>query len=298
MVSFEKVSKFILSDISLHIPAGTIAGVIGASGAGKTTLLRLACGLLTCGQGRVRTFSVDPVKNRRQIAADVRVFFSDALVFPEDSTILYEFEKLCFLYKRKAEEFWKSYGVLAGQMRFKEYEETPIGQLSLGQRRRAELAAALIGDCRLILLDEPTVGIDELGKEIFWKLLVRKKESGAAVMIVSSNMTEVEQLCDRMILLDEGHLLYYGDRERLMKKYAPIHEMTILFQGTIPDVEDLPMIKYSLSDHTLRLSYDSNMISAAEIARHFMEQTTILHIDIKRPELEDVIMRRKEELRR
>ena len=99
MVSFENVSKFILSDISFCIPEGTAAGVIGPGGSGKTTLLRLACGLLACERGNVRTFSWDPVKKRRKIASAIGFFSSSYPLFREDSTIRSEFRRLCALYR-------------------------------------------------------------------------------------------------------------------------------------------------------------------------------------------------------
>lgn len=294
MVSFENVSKFVLSDISLHIPAGMTVGVIGASGSGKTTLLRLACGLLKCEQGNVRTFLVDPVKKRRQISRDIRVFFSDRPVFQEDSTIIYEFQKLRAVYGLNQEEFQRTYRSLARQLQFEAYEETEIRQLSLGQRRRGELATVLLGAPRLILLDEPTSGLDEQAKSIFWKLLKKQAEAGTAIMISSHNLIEEEQLCDRVILLDGGRLLYYGEQDRLMRKYAPVHEMELTFGQAAPDVEDLPLIRYRLENDKLSLRYNSNVISASEIIGHFMGQAAISQMRIVRPQLEDVVVQRKE----
>lgn len=296
MVSFENVSKFCLSDISLHIPEKSIVGIIGASGAGKTTLLRLSCGLLQCDKGSVRTFFLNPVKNRRQISPDIRVFFSGTPIFQEDGTIQYEFEKLRMLYCLKEQRFQDEYRNLASQFQFEEYEKMPIRELSLGQRRRAELAAVLFGKARLILLDEPTSGLDELGKKIFQEQLKQKKKEGAAIVVASYGIAEQETLCDRIILLDKGQLLYYGDRDHLMRRYAPIHEMELMFQGRLPDMEDLPLLRYKIEGSKLTLCYDSSIISAAELITQLMEQTTIIQMHIQRPQLQHVIIKRREEL--
>ena len=295
MISFENVSKFILKDISFCIPEGIIAGVIGRSGSGKTTLLRLACGLLACEKGNVRTFFQDPVKRRRQIAADIRFFSAGHPPFREDSTISDEFRKLRAVYRLDKDTFREEYERLAGQMCFKEYGQKEIRELSLGQRRRAELASVLLGSPWLILLDEPTVGIDETGKRIFREQLLQKKELGATVLMVSEDRMEIEESCDRVILLDAGRLLYYGSKERLMRRYAPVNEMEIVFHGRIPDMEDLPLIKYSVEKNKMKFRYNENVIATLEIVNHVAAQTGIAQMHVVSPGLEDVILMRREE---
>ena len=295
MISFENVSKFILSDISFCIPDGMIAGVIGRSGSGKTTLLRLACGLLACEKGSVRTFFQDPVKRRRQIAADIRFFSAGHPSFREDNTIRDEFQKLRALYRMDKGRFLEEYEQLAGRLRFKEYEEKEIRELSLGQRRRAEFAATLLGSPRLILLDEPTVGVDETGKRIFREQLLQKKELGVTVLMASESRTEIEESCDRVLLLDAGRLLYYGSKDRLMRRYAPVNEMEIVFQGRLPDMDDLPLIKYSVEKNKMKFWYNENVISTLEIVNHVAAQTVIAGMQVISPGLEDVILMRREE---
>ena len=148
----------------------------------------------------------------------------------------------------------------------------------------------------LILLDEPTVGVDESGKEIFDRHLQKKKEQGAAILIASENMTEIERVCDRLLLLDVGRLLYYGSRKRLMRRYAPVNEMEIAFCGMLPDMEDLPLIRYGIEHNRMKFRYDENVISALEIINHVAAQTEVTQMNIVRPGLEDVIlMHRREE---
>ncbi len=291
MVSFENVSKFRLSDISFCIPEGMIVGVIGRSGSGKTTLLKLACGLLACEKGKVRTFLQSPVKRRRQIASAIRFFSAEHMPFREENTIVDEFRKLQSVYRLDQEAFWKEYEQLAECLGFREYEETEIRQLSLGQRRRAELAVTVLGDAALILLDEPAVGLDESGKQVFLELLQKKKEKGASILLASENMTEIERSCDRILLLDVGRLLYYGSREQLMRRYAPVNAMEIVYHGRLPDLEDLPLIEYSINRNRMKFCYNENVISALEIVNHIAAQTVIVEMNITRPRLEDVILR-------
>lgn len=294
MISFENVRKFILSDVTVHIPKGVTVGVIGPSGAGKTTLLKLACGLLESEAGSVRIFSKNPVKNKRKLSPKLRAYFSDIPLFQGEDTVLGQFQVLQSVYRQEKEKYWEEYGKLSALFSFADYEKARVKQLSLGQRRRVELASLFLGDAELFLLDEPTGGLDEPGKEVFRQQVCGKKEAGATILISSHNMAEIEALCDRILLLDAGKLRYYGDRENLLKRYAPINCLEVQFQGALPDMEDLPLLKYSMENDILKLYYNANHISAAEIMQKILEQTTVLSVNIIRPELTDVLIQRKE----
>lgn len=161
--------------------------------------------------------------------------------------------------------------------------------MSQGQRRRVELAAVLMGKSRLYLFDEPANGLDEQGKRVFWKQLQRKKESGATILVSSHNMEEIRQVCDRIILLHKGRVLYYGDRDGLLQRFAPFEQMEVWFDGRIPDVENLPILWYRIQQDSMRLAYNANHIMAAEIIQRIIGQTRIVRINVRKQSLSDVI---------
>lgn len=294
MISIQNVSKFILSDVNVYIPKGVVVGLIGSSGAGKTTLLKLACGLLESEKGSVKTFGMNPVKERKKLSLKMRSYFSDRFFFQGDDTVIEQFRLLQNVYCMNQEKYWDEYHLLAERLKFSEYEGKRVDRLSLGERRRAELAFMLMGNQELLLFDEPTNGLDELGKLAFWEQIEKKKKEGATILISSHNMTEVQQLCDRILLIDEGKILYYGDGEQLMRRYAPINQIEVRYTGMIPDMDDLPLLRYSIEGDFLKLEYNSNHVSAAEIMQRIMEQTPIVRVNIIRQNLADVILRRKE----
>lgn len=289
MVYFQKAGRYILKDVDLYIPKGVAVGVIGASGAGKTTLLKLACGLLACEHGTVHTLGMDPVSERRKLVTDLRAYFSEYYFFQREDTVKSQFRLLETAYQMDRDYFRKEYKRLEGKFCLSGYVDKRVSELSMGQRRRVELAAILMGEAKLLLLDEPAIGLDERGKRAFWKELQRKKEAGATVLISSHNMAEIEQVCDRILLLGKGKVLYYGDREGLMCRYAPVNRMEIQFEGRIPDMEDLPLLGYGIEDDTLHLSYHADLVTAAEITQRILEQTSIARINIVRQDLTDVI---------
>lgn len=289
MVCFQNAGKFILKNLDFYIPEGVAVGLVGASGAGKTTLLKLVCGLLESDTGQVRTMGRDPVKKRKEISHFLRAYFAEYFYFQTEDTAKSQFQILKELYYPGKENFDKEYQILEKQFQFSEFADKPVKKLSLGQRRRIELAAILMGEADLYLFDEPTNGLDEKGKRVFWKKLEEKKEMGASILISSHNMEEIRQVCDRIILLDRGRVLFYGDREGLLRQFAPVNQMEISFVGKIPDMEDIPLLRYHLKQNVLQLTYNANHISAAEIVQGLIGQTKIVRVQVVKQTMSDVI---------
>lgn len=289
MICFQNVGKFILKDVDIYIPKAVAVGIIGASGAGKTTLLKLVCGLLESDTGMVRTMGNNPVKERRQLSACLHAYFAEHFYFQEEETVRSQFQLMAALYSGDKSILREEYRMLEKQFCFSEYVDKTVKQLSLGQRRRVELAAALMGEAGLYVFDEATNGLDEQGKREFWKQLQRKKESGATILISSHNMEEIRQVCDRIILLEEGRVLYYGDRDGLIRRFAPIGRIEIRFEGRLPDMEDIPFVWYHIQQDVLQLAYNANHISAAEIIQRILRQTQIVKMNVRKQNLSDVI---------
>lgn len=293
MVTLEKVSKFILSDICLHVPAGACVGLIGPSGAGKTTLLKLVCGLLQPESGYVRILGKEPVAGKGRYGKALSVFLVGHWALEDGDTVKQAFALLRTIYHLPKEAFWQEYGELSRRLDFGVYEDKPLKSLSLGQRMRVELAAVLIGHPRLILLDEPNVGLDENGKEALWELLKERCQQGATVLVASHSLEDISRVCSRIALLEKGQLLYYGSGKYLQNKYASINTMELTIAGRLPDLEDLPIKDYRIDGNLLKISYDVNHLSAAEIMHVILSQTTILEVNMIKPDLADIIMQMK-----
>lgn len=293
MVNFENVSKYALNDVSIHIPKGEIVGLIGASRAGKTTMIKLACGLLAPESGRVYTLDKNPVLNRKLYKNKVSTFIVGVPLLCRDDTVLQGFELIRSMYGIKKSEFDKRYKELSERLDFGKYESQTVKSLSLGQRMRAELCAALIYEPKLLLLDEPNVGLDESGKAVLCEILTERCQKGMTVLMTSHDMSGVSKMCGRIALLDSGSLVFYGSEENLRSRYAPIDVMTVKLGGNIPDLEDLPLEKYSVSGDTLTLSYNSNHITSAEILKLILRQTSVFEVSIRKPSLESIISQLK-----
>lgn len=290
MITLEKVNKFILSNLSLHIPQGECVAIIGTSGTGKTTLLKLICGMLQPESGYVRTFGQEPVRNKKFYRDDIRVFFAGTSVLEVSNTVKQNFELLKSVYGLSGKEFWEEYNELAKKFDILKYEDEAICNLSLGQRMRVEFVVTLIGYPKLILLDEPNIGLDENGKTVLCEVLEEKRIQGATLLVATHDMEDVVKVCSRIILLEKGTLLFYGTEKNLRSRFASVEKMELQLSNCFPDLEDLPLQAYQVNEDKLRLTYDTNCLSASEILGVILEQTQVREVNIKKSGLEDIIL--------
>lgn len=295
MIAFENVSKFILQEVSIYVPRGEIVGLLGPSGAGKTTFLKLASGLLEEEQGYVRIMGKKPNRdaslNRKRVA-----FFAETPFLCRGDTVEECFQELKSIYHVPAAEFQNRYRELAERLDFGKVRKERLHSLSLGKRMRAELGAALLLRPELLLLDEPTVGLDANGKVALREILLESVAEGMTVLITSHDLAEISRLCSRVAILNEGKLVYYGSEKRLQKYFVPVETMQITLNGRYPDLEDLPLVSYQLDQDNLILHYNSGYITAAEILKFLLRQTGAAEVKISKPNLEHIILQVKKNI--
>ncbi|MBQ9119291.1 MAG: ABC transporter ATP-binding protein [Lachnospiraceae bacterium] len=299
MISFEKVSKFILSEVSIHIPAGVTTGVIGVTGSGKTTLLKLACGLLQPERGSVYTLgreaTIPSGRQTKLLPKELGVLFAHLPLLQPEESVRSNFQSRGLIYRMPKERFWREYHRLSERLGFAEFQQEKVQTLSLGQRRRAELGAVLLHQPKLLLLDEPTVGLDQNAKEALRSLLEEREADGLTTVITSHDMSDIAAVCGRIAVLNQGRLYAYGSRELLLKKYAPVDVMQLTLRSGVPNLEDLPVKSYAADNDKWMLIYDSNHITSAEILRTILTTCSVQEVSIHKPDLEDVLMRIEQE---
>lgn len=290
MINFENVSKFILKEFTLNIPKGEIVGVIGASGSGKTTFIKLACGLLMPEEGRVSVLGKNPVQNRQKYYSELGTFIVGLNSLNMDCTVNQNFKLIKAIYGIADEIFEERYNELSKRLEFKKYENILIRELSLGQKMRVELAATLILEPKILLLDEPNIGLDENAKQILNRLLKEKANEGMTIVITSHDLISISSVCTRLAIIDKGKLVFYGSKERLRSNYLPINKMTIKYNGPIPNIDDLPIRKYEIYTDKIILEYNDNYISSSEVLEVILSQTNVLDIKIEKSNLESIVM--------
>jgi len=289
MIICDKVSKFILQNIDLHVPQGISLGIIGASGAGKTTFLKLVSGLLQADSGFVRTLRLDPLKNRKALASRIFVLFSDVPLYDDRLSIKVCLEEMKSIYGIEEKLFSERLCYVSQVLGFAEFLNSNIKGLSLGQRRRAELGMAFLRDADLYLFDEPCIGLDQNGKAAFYKLVEEKKNEGKTVLISSHSIEDITALADRILLLDEGKLAFYGSEEEMHKRLAPMEESFIELEGQLPDISELEVERYFVEKDKMTIRYNSNHVSTKELLERICESSKIKSVSVRKADLAESI---------
>lgn len=208
----------------------------------------------------------------------------------EDLTVRASFENCMRMYGITPSVYRSRLERLEAVFQTKALMDMRPGNLSLGERMRCELVYALLVNPRILLLDEVLVGIDVSVKHEIMTFFETERQERHSTMIYTSNqLSEVEKLCGRVILLDEGRVIFDGKTERLIKEFSPDYRMEIRITGGLPDFEDLPLERYGAFADRVVIDYDVHKIGTARLLEHLMAKNEIRDIKLSEPDLEGTI---------
>ena len=209
-------------DVTFDIAPGEIVGYLGPNGAGKSTTMKMLIGILSPTYGRARVAGFTPSRQRTRLAAHVGVVFGQRTTLWWDLPLRDSLTLTRHLYRVPAGDHARRLAELTGVLDLGPFLDTPVRQLSLGQRMRGDLAAALLHDPPLLVLDEPTIGLDVISKSAIREfLLARNAERGITILLTTHDLGDVERLCRRVMVIDGGRLAFDGDLEALRAR-APV----------------------------------------------------------------------------
>nr|WP_207952364.1 ABC transporter ATP-binding protein [Paenibacillus turpanensis] len=223
-----------VKDISFQIPRGEICGYIGENGAGKSTTIKMLTGILVPTSGKVVVNGYVPFKDREKFVSRIGVVFGQRSQLWWDIGVIESFQLLRKVYRVPADEYKKRLGELVERLQLQELLNRPVRKLSLGQRMRCELAAALLHNPDIVFLDEPTIGLDIVVKsEIrdFLKEMNRKHET--TVLLTTHDLQDIEALCSRVIMLDDGRIIYDGGLQDLRDTWGQGKEVVFQFASAV-----------------------------------------------------------------
>ena len=296
LVTRRYVERVAVDGVSFSIEAGELTGYIGPNGAGKSTTIKMLTGILEPTSGEVEVAGIVPWRRRAANALNIGVVFGQRSQLWWDLPLIESFELVARMYEVEDDRYRSTLARFRDLLALDEFIETPVRQLSLGQRMRGELTAALLHDPRVVFLDEPTVGLDAVAKERIRSFIDEiNRDRGTTVILTTHDLADVERLCRRVILIDLGRVLFDGSVEQLKATYAPHRELEVQLRAddamsgpgigeTIPGVEvleDGPL--------QLRVRFDPSIVRVDELIAEVARRYPVRDLSVAEPALEAVV---------
>ena len=287
------MEKRAVDDITFSIPDGEIVGYIGPNGAGKSTTIKMLSGILSPTSGEVRINGLDPCRQRREHAKNIGVVFGQKTSLWWDVPVIDSLRLLKEMYRISDERFRKNLDAFTELLEMQAFLHQPVRQLSLGQRMRADLAAALLHDPSILFLDEPTIGVDVVAKEKLRRFILdMNKERGTTTLLTTHDMTDMEKLANRVIVISEGRIAYDGTIHGLRERYGQNRRIDVTFAEADPQIQIPGLTEAARSPFHRSYSFHQQEMTAAKaLALLTSQNCTIRDIAIQEADIEEIIRR-------
>jgi ABC-2 type transport system ATP-binding protein len=276
--------------VSFGIGAGELVGYIGPNGAGKSTTIKMLTGVLVPSSGRVRVAGLDPARERVQLVRRIGVVFGQRRQLWWDLPLRDSFELLRYMYRVPADRYRANLDELVELLDLAPNLDTPVRQLSLGQLMRGEVAAALLHDPEVVFLDEPTIGLDLVSKARLIDFLAAiNRERGVTVLLTTHDISDVERLCERMLIIDHGHVIYDGGVAALRDHVVGERVLVVDLERACPPlaVHGVTVDRVEGARQWLRFRRDG--VTAAEVIAQVAAQAPLLDLTLEEPAIEEIV---------
>jgi ABC-2 type transport system ATP-binding protein len=282
--------------ISFEISEGELVGYIGPNGAGKSTTLKMLTGLLAPTRGDLLVNGYVPWRERRAYVGKIGAVFGQRTTLWWDLPVIESLEMLQHIYEISPSRFKNNLYEFQKLLELDEFLNTPVRSLSLGQRMRADLCAALLHDPPLLFLDEPTIGLDVVAKERIRQFILHiNQQRGTTIILTTHDLSDVEKLCERVMIIDKGRVLFDGSLASLSQRFSGERQLLVDFAEDYPDVSLPEAAVASREGKRVTYRFDRAKISASELIARVSGRFRILDLQVREPEIEDTVRRIYEE---
>jgi len=279
-----------VEDLNLEIEEGEMIGYIGSNGAGKSTTVKMLTGILEPSSGLIEVDGRNPHKNRKKNAMHIGVVFGQKTQLWWDLPVKESFKLLREIYEVDEEAYSERIEEFDEVLQISEFWEQPVRKLSLGQKMRCELAAAFLHHPKIVYLDEPTIGLDVAVKERI-RDFIRKmnEEKNITVMLTTHDIGDIEDLCDRIVVLDKGKKIYDGALDDLVNRFSSRRLVMEVKRPEEFEIEVKGVNEVKNTDEGLEVVFDRTVITASELMRQILAEYEVLDFQIKEPDIEEVV---------
>jgi ABC-2 type transport system ATP-binding protein len=283
--------------ISFTVETGELLGYIGPNGAGKSTSIKMLTGILKPTSGKLEVLGFHPYFDRKRYAAEIGVVFGQRTQLWWDIAAVESFRLLGRIYDIPDSTIEERLKLLSDVLDLHDVLKTPVRKLSLGQRMKCDLAASLIHNPKILFLDEPTIGLDAVAKDSIRTFLRRiNKELGTTILLTTHDLKEIEELCQRILVLDHGKVIYDGTLAAIKALPGLTRSLQVDFHGDIP-LEQLnqlfpeKVLFRAESGRRVHAEYDPSVVTTSELLRNVLANFTVGELTVIEPDIEQVIMK-------
>jgi ABC-2 type transport system ATP-binding protein len=279
-----------LDNISFEIDEGELVGYIGPNGAGKSTTIKILSGILTPDSGQCKVLGKIPYKERIDYVKDIGVVFGQRTQLWWDLPVIDSFELLKDIYKIPKGDYGKIKKELIEWLSLETFINTPVRQLSLGQKMRCELAASLLHSPQVLFLDEPTIGLDAISKLAVREFIKKlNKEKGVTVILTTHDMDDIETLCNRVMVIGKGKILLDGSLQSLRDTVSKDRRLIIDIHEGASDFSIVGTTLIKEEKNRLVIDFDPDIITPADLINTLSTKYRIKDILIENTPIEEII---------
>ena len=290
LVELERDVVRAVDGVSFSIASGEFVGFIGPNGAGKSTTIKMLTGVLEPSGGRARVGGLEPRRDRLAHTARIGVVFGQRTQLWWDLPVIESYTLLRHIYRTAERAFDQQLARLTALLDLSPLLDVPVRKLSLGQRMRCELAAALLHEPLLLFLDEPTIGLDVVAKEAIREFLAREnRERKTTILLTTHDLSDIERLCPRMILIDHGKVVYDGAVEAIRRSFGSERRLCVDFDGAAPtELPDGVELEERRAER-LVLRFRRDRIPAARLIAFLSERAPIADLVLEEAPIERIV---------
>lgn len=284
--------KTVVDKVSFQINEGEMVGFIGPNGAGKSTTVKMLSGILYPDSGVINVDGFIPHKDRKNYVAEIGVVIGHKTQISWDLTPLDSYEVIRRIYKIPEKKYKRNLERLTSMLEIEPYLNQTVRTLSLGQRMRAEIAAALLHSPKIVFFDEATIGVDVMGKDKIRSFLRELNRTDNITMIFTTHdLQDIVQTCDRLLIIDKGKKLYDGSLENIQRTYSSQRIMSVEFEEMPCKFEfDNVFVKNTESrKNTIQMIFDIDKINYNDFISYLIESYKVSDITVKEPDIELII---------
>ncbi|MFJ5529288.1 ATP-binding cassette domain-containing protein [Streptomyces sp. NPDC093261] len=290
-LSSERRQVRAVDGLSFTVGRGEMVGYIGPNGAGKSTTIKMLTGILTPSAGRLRVAGIDPARERLRLARRIGVVFGQRTTLWWDLPLIDSYRLMHRMYRIPDARYRERLDRLVGLLDLESLLDVPVRQLSLGQRMRGDIAAALLHDPEVLYLDEPTIGLDVVSKaKVRAFLRELNAERGTTVLLTTHDLQDIERLCSRVMVIDHGRLVYDGAPAALHEVGDSERTLVVDLERELPPIEAPPARVVRVEGPRQWLAFPASR-SAAPLVAWIAAEYPLVDLSVREPDIEEVIAR-------